>query len=75
LTVGYLTTWQEAELARETRNGHKLDRLHILAVNVFHDFDKYMKVPDEWTAAELTPYAPGVCHPNPQVHLFSAITC
>ncbi|KAM0893218.1 hypothetical protein ACQ4PT_025237 [Festuca glaucescens] len=62
-TYGYCfieyNTSQEAELAREKRNGHKLDRLHILAVNVFHDFDKYMKVPDEWMPDELTPYAPG----------------
>ena len=56
-----MTTCQEAELAREKGNGYRLDRAHVLAVNIFDDFEKYMKVPDEWTPAELKPYAPGVC--------------
>ena len=56
-----MTTCQEAELAREKGNGYRLDRAHVLAVNIFDDFEKYMKVPDEWTPAELKPYASGVC--------------
>ncbi|XXG83222.1 hypothetical protein AAC387_Pa10g1024 [Persea americana] len=59
-TLGYCfieyTTQQEAELAREKTNGYKLDRSHIFSVNLFDDFDKYMKVPDEWTPAEIKPY-------------------
>ncbi|KAI4985566.1 hypothetical protein ZWY2020_018196 [Hordeum vulgare] len=52
-------TPQEAELAREKTNGYKLDKSHIFAVNMFDDFEKYMKVPDEWAPAEIKPYTPG----------------
>uniref|UniRef100_A0A0E0R2Q8 Eukaryotic translation initiation factor 3 subunit B n=1 Tax=Oryza rufipogon TaxID=4529 RepID=A0A0E0R2Q8_ORYRU len=62
-TYGYCfieyNTPQEAELAREKTNGYKLDKSHIFAVNMFDDFDKYMKVPDEWMPAEIKPYTPG----------------
>ncbi|XP_020093747.1 eukaryotic translation initiation factor 3 subunit B-like [Ananas comosus] len=62
-TLGYCfieySTPQEAELAREKTHGYKLDKSHIFAVNMFDDFEKYMKVPDEWTPAEITPYTPG----------------
>ena len=51
---------QEAELAREKTNGYKLDKSHIFAVNMLDDFEKYMKVPDTWTPAEIKPYTPGV---------------
>lgn len=51
---------QEAELAKEKTNGYKLDRAHIFAVNMFDDFDKYMRVPDEWAPPEIKPYTPGV---------------
>ena len=51
---------QEAELAKEKTNGYKLDRAHIFAVNMFDDFDKYMRVPDEWASPEIKPYTPGV---------------
>ncbi|GAB2217252.1 hypothetical protein Drorol1_Dr00000424 [Drosera rotundifolia] len=37
---------QEAEHARETTNGYKLDKSHIFNVNKFDDIGKYMKVPD-----------------------------
>ncbi|KAJ7527924.1 hypothetical protein O6H91_16G076300 [Diphasiastrum complanatum] len=53
------TTPQEAETAREQTNGYKLDKSHVFAVNMFDDFDKYMKVPDEWSAPERKPYTPG----------------
>ncbi|KAL6906358.1 hypothetical protein ACP4OV_003959 [Aristida adscensionis] len=62
-TYGYCfieyNTPQEAELAREKTNGYKLDKSHIFAVNMFDDFEKYMKVPDTWTPAEIKPYTPG----------------
>lgn len=51
---------QEAELAKERTHGYKLDKAHIFAVNLFDDFDKFMKVPDEWAPPEIKPYAPGV---------------
>jgi translation initiation factor 3 subunit B len=55
-----LASLQEAELAREKTNGYKLDKSHIFAVNMFDDFERYMKVPDTWTPAEIKPYTPGV---------------
>ncbi|KAF4348034.1 hypothetical protein CsatB_006468 [Cannabis sativa] len=61
-TLGFcfveFNTPQEAELALKT-NGYKLDRSHIFAVNLFDDFEKYMKVPDEWAPPEVVPYTPG----------------
>lgn len=56
----YWSLLQEAELAREKTNGYKLDRAHIFAVNMFDDFDRFMKVPDEWAPPETKPYTPGV---------------
>lgn len=52
--------FQDAELAREKCNGYKLDKSHILVVNIFDDFERYMKVSDEWTPAETKPYTPRV---------------
>jgi hypothetical protein len=75
---------QEAEVAREKTNGYKLDKSHIFAVNMFDDFEKYMKVPDEWAPAEIKPYTPGVSlfpfYPYPYgffvfIRNFFAITC
>lgn len=41
-----------------------MDRAHIFVVNMFDDFDRFMKVPDEWAPPEFKPYAPGVMfHP------------
>ena len=56
----YVLALQEAQLAREIGNGYKLDKSHKLVVNIFDDFERYMKVPDESTAAETKPYTPGV---------------
>ncbi|EMS45026.1 Eukaryotic translation initiation factor 3 subunit B [Triticum urartu] len=62
-TQGYcfieFNTPQEAEFAMEKTRGYKLDKSHIFAVNMFDDFEKYMKVPDEWAPAEIKPYTPG----------------
>ncbi|CAN1846912.1 Eukaryotic translation initiation factor 3 subunit B [Linum perenne] len=52
-------TPQEAELAKEKTNGYRLDKSHFFVVNMFDDFDKFMKVPDEWAAPEVKPYVPG----------------
>lgn len=41
-----------------------MDRAHIFVVNMFDDFDRFMKVPDEWAPPEFKPYSPGVMfHP------------
>ncbi|KAF7085558.1 hypothetical protein CFC21_088970 [Triticum aestivum] len=62
-TQGYcfieFNTPQEAEFAMEKTRGYKLDKSHIFAVNMFDDFEKYMKVPDEWAPAEIKSYTPG----------------
>ncbi|KAM5561847.1 eukaryotic translation initiation factor 3 subunit B [Rosa sericea] len=62
-TMGYcfieFNTPQEAELAREKTHGYKLDRSHIFAVSMFDDFDRFMKVPDQWAPPETKPYTPG----------------
>ncbi|KAF9662035.1 hypothetical protein SADUNF_Sadunf18G0011200 [Salix dunnii] len=52
-------TPQEAELAKEKTNGYKLDRAHVFAVNMIEDFNRFMKVPDEWAPPEIRPYVPG----------------
>ncbi|KAL3690224.1 hypothetical protein R1sor_016533 [Riccia sorocarpa] len=61
-TKGYAfieyTTPQEAQTAKEQTNGYKLDKSHVFAVNMFDDFEKYMKVPDEWVPPEIKPYTP-----------------
>ncbi|KAF5175883.1 Eukaryotic translation initiation factor 3 subunit b [Thalictrum thalictroides] len=62
-TLGYgfieYNTPQEAELAKEKTHGYKLDKTHIFAVNLLDDFDRFMKVPDEWALPETKPYTPG----------------
>lgn len=52
-------TAQEAELAKEKTQGYKLDRSHIFSVSMFDDFDRFMKVPDEWAPPPNKEYAPG----------------
>ncbi|TKY74837.1 Eukaryotic translation initiation factor 3 subunit B [Spatholobus suberectus] len=62
-TLGYCfieyNTPQEAELAKEKTHGYKLDRAHIFSVSMFDDFDRFMKVPNEWAPPETNPYVPG----------------
>ncbi|CAN6218213.1 unnamed protein product [Urochloa humidicola] len=57
VTYGYCFI-EEAQHAREMCNGYKLDKFHMLVVNIFDDFERYMKDPDEWTPAETKPYTP-----------------
>ncbi|KAI9100011.1 hypothetical protein K1719_024229 [Acacia pycnantha] len=52
-------TPQEAELSKEKTHGYKLDRAHVFSVNMFDDFDRLMKVPDQWAPPETKPYTPG----------------
>ncbi|KAK9051560.1 hypothetical protein SSX86_028187 [Deinandra increscens subsp. villosa] len=52
-------TPHEAELAKEKKNGRKLDKKHIFAVNMFDEIDKFMKVPVEWIPPETKPYTSG----------------
>ncbi|KAF8780943.1 hypothetical protein HU200_000908 [Digitaria exilis] len=59
LEMGYANTIVEAELAKEEGNGRKLDKSHSLVVNIFDDFERYKKVPDEWMPPEIKPYTRG----------------
>ncbi|CAM8895270.1 unnamed protein product [Rhodiola kirilowii] len=62
-TLGYcfieFNSPQEAQLAKEKTTGYKLDRSHIFVVNMFEDFEKFMKVPDQWAPPEKKEYIPG----------------
>eukprot|EP00873_Tetraselmis_striata_P009974 jgi/Tetstr1/430238/TSEL_020066.t1 len=49
---------QEAAAARDHTHGYKLDKSHTFSVNMFDDFDKYDKVPAEYTAPETKEYQP-----------------
>lgn len=51
----------EAKEAVRAANGHRLDKNHVFAVNLFSDFEKYLNVPDEWTPPEPAPYKDPVC--------------
>lgn len=55
-------TLAEAKEAVKAVNGHKLDKNHIFAVNLFSDFDKYTTVTDEWEAPSPVPYKDHVSH-------------
>ncbi|GLJ05188.1 hypothetical protein SUGI_0013290 [Cryptomeria japonica] len=61
-TKGYCfieyNTPQEAQTAKDQTNGYKLDKAHIFAVNMFDEFEKYMKVSDEWVPPETKTYSP-----------------
>lgn len=46
----------EAKAAVRALNGHRLDKNHVFAVNLFSDFDKYTNVADEWQAPDPIPY-------------------
>ncbi|KAH6796740.1 translation initiation factor 3B1 [Perilla frutescens var. hirtella] len=62
-TLGYCcieyNTPREAELAKETTHGYKLDRSHTFSVVMFDDIENFLKVPEEWAPPEIKPYIPG----------------
>mmetsp|Transcript_39693 Transcript_39693/g.112613 ORF Transcript_39693/g.112613 Transcript_39693/m.112613 type:complete len:705 (-) Transcript_39693:127-2241(-) len=49
---------EEAQTAKENLHNYKLDKAHTLSVNLFDDFEKYDKVPDEYVAPEIKEYQP-----------------
>lgn len=56
-----MNVWlQEAAAARESTDGYKLDKNHTLAVNLFDEIDKYLKIPDEYQSPEQKAYVPQV---------------
>ncbi|KAK9824494.1 hypothetical protein WJX72_010811 [[Myrmecia] bisecta] len=48
----------EAHAAREQTNGYKLDKSHTFVVNMFDDFEKYLKVTDEYQPPAPKEYVP-----------------
>ena len=51
---------QEALAAREQTHGYKLDKAHTFAVTLFDDFERYVKVPDQYQEYQPAPYKPTV---------------
>jgi hypothetical protein len=49
-----------ARLACEKTQGHKLDKQHIFAVNLYSDFEKLMAVPDEYVPPQVKDHEEGV---------------
>eukprot|EP00899_Mesostigma_viride_P013900 jgi/Mesvir1/22510/Mv18538-RA.2 len=51
-TKGYafveFTSPQEAQAAKETTNGYKLDKSHVFAVNMYDELEKLAAVPEEY---------------------------
>ncbi|XP_074598834.1 eukaryotic translation initiation factor 3 subunit b [Brevipalpus obovatus] len=45
-----------AESAIKTLNGYKLDRAHLLEVNLFSDIDKYSRIDDNWVKPQPKSY-------------------
>lgn len=59
-TAGYVfieyKTKEAAAEAVKLLDGHKLDKTHVFAVNIFTDIEKYSTIPDEWVPPEPEPY-------------------
>ncbi|MCL7043372.1 hypothetical protein MKW94_026081 [Papaver nudicaule] len=51
-------TPQEVQLAIQRTNKKRLDSSHILVVNLFDDFDRFMDLADEWVSPKIKPYTP-----------------
>ena len=47
-------------MALQQIQGYKLDKSHIFAVSKFDDFDKYSRVPEEYSKQEPKTYEPKV---------------
>lgn len=47
-------------MTKEQTDEYKLDKNHVFKVTKFDDFEKYSKVPDQYTPAEKKPYQPKV---------------
>ncbi|KAI3859660.1 hypothetical protein MKX03_031174, partial [Papaver bracteatum] len=63
ISLGYCfieyNTPKEAELAIQRNNKTRLGSSHILSVNSFDDFGRFMKLSaDEWASPEVKPYTP-----------------
>ncbi|RWS15335.1 Eukaryotic translation initiation factor 3 subunit B-like protein [Dinothrombium tinctorium] len=53
--IEYETPEQALEAVKVT-DGNRLDKQHILAVNLFNDIEKYANVPEQWDPPKPQPY-------------------
>ena len=49
---------QEAQAAKQHTQGYNLDKRHAFKVNMFDEFDKFLKTPDSYEAPENKEYEP-----------------
>jgi len=60
-TKGYIFIEYESPAialeAIKVTDGHRLDKQHVFAVNLFTDIDKYCNIPDQWEPPKPQPYA------------------
>ena len=49
---------QEAQAAKQHTQGYSLDKRHALKVNMFDEFDKYLKIPDTYEEEPHREYEP-----------------
>ena len=51
-----LLWFKEAQAAQRLGHKYKLDKNHVFLVSMFDDFEKYEKVPEQYTAPNLPDY-------------------
>lgn len=49
---------QEAQAAKQHTQGYQLDKRHAFKVNMFDEFDKFLKIADSYEEPETKEYAP-----------------
>ena len=49
---------QEAQAAKQHTQGYNLDKRHAFKVNMFDEFDKFLKISDSYEEPENKEYAP-----------------
>ena len=49
---------QEAQAAKQHTQGYNLDRRHAFKVNMFDEFDKFLKISDSYEQPDSKEYAP-----------------
>lgn len=49
---------QEAQAAKQHTQGYNLDKRHAFRVNMFDEFDKFLKISDSYEQPENKEYAP-----------------
>lgn len=49
---------QEAQAAKQHTQGYNLDKRHAFKVNMFDEFDKFLKISDSYEEPEQKEYSP-----------------